>query len=247
MITPNSADSINLAKSARLLRQMNHDLRNPLNALIATANMLSEGIYDPLTPEQARAVERIERNSKRIVVLLDDLITYVKADAGEYKLDVTDFDPRRLLEDVRGQCQAAAQAKHILLLVTNEDTVPPMLCGDAAAVRRIILALAWNAISFTAKGTVEIFSAWSANAWLVTVTDTGPGVPITSRPHLFEAFWRGDAPASPVPTSGCGLGLAMARALAKPMHGDVQLKVSGIKGSTFSVCLPLVTGVSSTT
>src|SRR5512142_851067 len=99
MMRTNTTEPESLSKSIRLLRQMNHDLRNPLNALIATAGMLSEGIYDPLTPGQARAVERIERNSRRIVALLDDLITYAKADAGEYSLEVKDFDPCGLIED----------------------------------------------------------------------------------------------------------------------------------------------------
>ncbi len=238
MIRPDTTDPVGLSKPIRLLRQMNHDLRNPLNALIATAAMLSEGIYDPLTPGQARAVERIERNSKRIVALLDDLISYVKADAGEYSLAVQLFDPRRLIEDVIIQCQPVATAKNIALLVTTGESLPATVRGDEASIRRVILALTWNAISFTSRGTVEIKSEWSGE-WFVTVRDTGPGIPLSSRIHLFEAFWRGDIPGSPVPTSGFGLGLAMARALAKLMHGNVALTTSGPKGSTFCLRLPL--------
>jgi signal transduction histidine kinase len=240
MIMQDPVESISLSRHVRLLRQMNHDLRNPLNALIATANMLSEGIYDPLTPGQARAVERMERNSKRILALLDDLIAYVKAEAGEFKLDVKEFNPHRMLDDVQEQCNAAARAKNIAFLVTSDETLPPTLRGDEAAIRRIILALSWNAISFTPKGAVEITSEWS-DGWSIAVTDTGPGIPISCRPHLFEAFWRGEAAGSPVPTSGSGLGLALARALAKLMKGDVILKSSSLQGCTFLVRLPLLT------
>src|SRR5688572_10106171 len=184
---PESPEPVSLAKPVRLLRQANHDLRNPLNALLATANMLSEGIYDPLTAGQQRAVQRIERSAQRMVWLLDDLITYVKAEAGELELVSAEYDPRRVLDDLKADCQSTAQAKDISLCITTADSVPPVLRGDESAIRRIILALIWNAISFTPYGTVHIGSEYS-DGWLITVRDAGPGIPPGDISHLFEPF-----------------------------------------------------------
>src|SRR5437867_2040121 len=105
---PEPEQPISLDKPVALLRRLNHDLRNPLNAVLATANMLHEGIYDPLSPGQLRAVQRIERNTHRILALLDGVIGYVKAEAGELPLMAKDFDPRHLLEDIRIECQSTA-------------------------------------------------------------------------------------------------------------------------------------------
>jgi signal transduction histidine kinase len=225
------------AELVRLMRQMNHDLRNSLNATLATANMLSEGIYDPLTPGQERATQRIERNSMRVLALLDDLLGYVKAEIGEYPLLMADFDPRLLLDKIRGECQSLAEAKKFSLSVITSDAVPSALRGDQSVIRRIILALVWNAISFTAQGKVEITSEWS-DGWVVTVSDTGPGVPPGAVSHLFEAFWRGETMGTWVPTSGSGLGLAAARAFARLMQATITLQESSIGGTIFAIRFP---------
>src|SRR5436190_23236237 len=98
-------------EAMRLMRQMNHDLRNSLNTVLATANMLTEGIYEPLTDRQTRAVQRMERSSQRMLAVLDDLIAYVKAQTGEYPLSPLDFDPSKVLESVIMQAKPIAEEK----------------------------------------------------------------------------------------------------------------------------------------
>jgi signal transduction histidine kinase len=227
-------------EAMRLMRQMNHDLRNSLNTLLATANMLSEGIYEPLTDRQTRAVERIERSGQRILAILDDLIAYVKAQAGEYLLSSVDFDPHVVLEKVITEVKPAAEAKGLAISVETVGNPPATLYGDPAVIERILLALMWNAVSFTVKGTVRVTSAW-LDSWIVTVEDSGQGIPSNEVPHIFEPFWRGENPGSTVPSAGDGLGLAAAQALATVLKGQVSLKETSTKGSTFSVSLPLTT------
>jgi signal transduction histidine kinase len=226
-------------EAMHLMRQMNHDVRNSLNTLLATANMLSEGIYEPLTDRQTRAVERIERSGQRILAILDDLIAYVKAQAGEYQMSVVDFDPRTVLESVITQVKPTAEAKGLTISVETAANLPATLHGDPAVVERILLALMWNAVSFTAKGSVRVTSAW-LDSWIVSVEDSGQGIPSNDVPHIFEAFWRGENPGSTVPTAGDGLGLTAAQALANLLKGQVSLKETTTKGSTFSVNLPLM-------
>jgi signal transduction histidine kinase len=237
-----SSAGMDAAELVRLMRQMNHDLRNPLNATLATANMLSEGIYDPLTPGQERATQRIERNSKRVLALLDDLFGYIKAEIGEYPLVSDDFDPFLLLNKIRIECESLAEAKNLSLILTTTDAVPSTLRGDQAVIRRIILALVWNAISFTAQGKVEIISGWD-DGWVVTVSDTGIGIPASAIPRLFETFWRGETGGTWVPTSGSGLGLASARSYARLMKAALSLRESSREGTSFAFRFP-ATGAS---
>jgi signal transduction histidine kinase len=114
-----------------------------------------------------------------------------------------------------------------------------MLLGDETAVSRVISALVWNAVSFTAQGNIRIETDWvSGGNWVVSVRDSGPGISPKEATHIYEPFWRGEERPQ-VPTSGCGLGLAMALALVKVMHGTLLLKETGATGSTFVLSLPL--------
>jgi signal transduction histidine kinase len=225
-----------------LLRKMAHDIRAPLGAVISTSDMLADGVYEPLTPRQARANERVQRNGRRALAILDDFVTYMKADADQLDLTPTVFEPRVSLSDWCAPIQTAAEAKGLAFHLTTQETVPAYLQGDASAISRIVTALAWNAVAFTAQGSISIDSAWTSDdQWLLRVKDTGIGIPAENAPHIFEPFWRGeDRPQ--VPTASIGIGLALSSALVKLMGGKLLLTQTDSTGSTFSLFLPLKTG-----
>lgn len=230
-----------LSNPVRLMRLMSHDMRGPLSVLTGTSEMFADGLYGPLTPQQTRAIERIRRSSYRLVTLLDDLMGYVKAQAGQYPFKTDIFSPRMLFDEVCQPVREAAQAKNLAVQWQVEDTVPSTLVGDVEVVRRVLLALLWNAVGFTSQGSVQIESAWLPDQrWQVIVRDTGPGISDEHTAHIFEPFWSGIEHPS-VPTSGFGLGLAMARAFVQSMQGDLVLKETGPGGSTFCLQLPLST------
>jgi signal transduction histidine kinase len=220
-----------------LLRKMGHDIRAPLGSVISTSDMMAEGIYEALTPKQARANERIRRNSRRALAILDDFITYVKAEAGEMELANAPFDPRASLEGWRGEVAEAASAKNLALHLATSDDVPTQLVGDAAAIGRTVLPLLWNAVTYTAAGAVWVESGWNG-CWVIRVRDSGQGIPADSIPHIFEPFWRGeDRPQ--VTTAGAGLGLPLALALATRMNGRLALEGTGAEGSVFCLEIPV--------
>lgn len=226
----------------QLLRKMGHDMRVPLNTLISTSDMLVAGIYDPLTPKQSKAAVRLQRNSHRLLAMLDDFVTYMKADAGELLFNVQPFDPCVQLQTWCDQVRPTAEEKGLTLHLTTAEDVPATLTGDETAVSRIVLALLWNAVSFTLKGEIRVTSGWTANQeWLITIEDSGPGITADELPHIYEPFWRG-AERPIVPTAGAGLGLPLAAALAKAMQGQFDLKQTSPQGSTFCVQLPLASG-----
>ena len=234
-----SEESINANTLIELVRKMGHDMRAPLGSIISTVDMLAEGIYEPLTPKQVRANERVRRNSRRVLAILDDFVTYVKADAGQLQLAPGAFDPRKALSDCIEQVRQLAEEKGLALRLTTPEQVPASLVGDVAQIKRATLNLLWNAVTFTTQGEIRVESEWSdTHSWTIRVRDSGSGVSEDQVPHIFEPFWRGEERPQ-VSTAGVGLGLAVSLSLTKLMKGQLILEQTGTQGSTFRLSIPL--------
>jgi signal transduction histidine kinase len=232
-------DPLGLSNPVRLMRQMAHDMRGPLAALTGTSDMFTEGVYGQLTPQQVRAIDRIRRNSQRLVALLDDLMAYVKAEAGQFPLNTAAFAPRDTLNAAYQQIKPTADARGLHVCLEVDPSVPEQLLGDEAVISRIVLALLWNAVGFTSQGSICIESAWTTDGhWQIEVRDSGPGIAREHVPHIFEPFWRGEVRPQ-MPTSGFGLGLAMAHALAACLGGMLCVQQTGLSGTTFRLELAL--------
>jgi signal transduction histidine kinase len=222
-----------------LMRQMAHDMRGPLGVLTGTSEMFAQGVYGELTEQQARANERIQRNSYRLVALLDDLMAYVKAQADQFPLNTLSFEPRALLDELREQTTPLAESKRLTLQWAVSDDLPQTLVGDPPVIKRILLALLWNAIGYTDVGSVEVNTTWSSdNQWITIVRDSGPGIALGLLENLFMPFHYGKQRPK-MPSSGFGLGLATASALARLMKGEIILEDNSTKGCSFSLLLPL--------
>ncbi len=232
-------DRISDSTFLELLRKLGHDIRAPLGSIISTSDMLAEGVYEPLNSRQARANERVRRNSRRVLTMVDDFITYLKAEAGEIILTPEAFDPRSLLSSRCEEIRPHAEGKGLILELIIQESIPAALIGDSAAVKRVITALLWNAVAFTPQGSIRVESDWSDDdQWLITVQDTGIGIPPENAAHIFEPFWRGEERPE-VPTAGVGLGLPLARAVIRRMQGQLFVEQTGSSGSVFCVRLPL--------
>jgi signal transduction histidine kinase len=248
-LTPNpDTPRRNTAPSAMwLVKEMRSHLVDPLNTMLITTRLLDTARYGTINPRQSLAIQRIESSVQRIVMLLDELTTYVKAQSGEHELEVTDFSPAQLLDQITRECQPYAEAKELAFETIIPDDFPSMLRGDPASIRAIILPVVWNAIGLTATGSVQITSEWdgktsnsgSSGNWCITIRDTGPGISDDVVERLFEPFQRGMTSSTTVPTSGNGMGLAIAYALTQVMSGQLMLTQTADEGTTFGLCIPL--------
>src|SRR5450432_11000 len=230
-----SEQSPSLSTSVLLLRQMSHEMRTPLAALINTGDLFAGGMYGKLTEKQQKAADRVQRTSHRVLTILEDFVSYVKAESMDYPLIDEEFEPRKLIAGVISQIESEAKKSTIPIQIMTPDNLPDKIIGDKSAVQRILLALLWNAIAATHHGSITISSEWSAEkGWIINIQDTGTGISKEDEEHIFEAFWRGkDRPQ--VSTSGCGLGLPLARSLARVMNGNLVLVKTSAEGSLFSV------------
>lgn len=213
-------------------------MRVPLNTLISTSDMLASGVYDPLTPKQARAVARLQRNHQRLLAMLDDFVTYAKAEAGEYPLSPTAFDARAKVHEWCDAVRASIDEKQLSLNIQVSESAPNTMTADEPTLRRSVQALLWNAVAATTTGAIEVVLDWSGDqGWRIQVKDSGSGISSEIRPRIFEPFFRGDERPQ-LPTAGAGLGLPLAQALIKVMGGKLQLVATSPSGSTFEIRLP---------
>lgn len=234
-----------LADLVQLLRKMGHDMRVPLNTMTSTSDMLAGGMYDPLTPKQARAVTRLQRNTYRLLAILNDSLTYIRADASDITPTHQPFHAHERLHEWTQEFKTLAEEKHLSFGLHIAESVPDTLVGDETLVARIVHALLWNALSFTSQGSFNLSSDWTIEqGWRLLIKDTGAGIPESDIPHIFEPFWRGEERPQ-TQTAGAGLGLPLARSLARMMGGDVTLQQTGHEGSLFCVMFPFQTTSSS--
>jgi len=126
--------------------------------------------------------------------------------------------------------------KGIRFVLDVADDLPPRLIGDAVRIKQVLLNLANNALKFTERGSVTLCAERSAQGLVLSVSDTGPGIPEASQARLFQRFEQEEGPHR---RAGSGLGLAICRELVDMMGGSIELESRMGYGSTFRVRLPL--------
>ena len=228
------AESANRSKDA-FLATMSHEIRTPLHGLIGTLDLLGrEGL-------STRAADRlgIARNSARALLqIANDVLDLSGIEAGRVRIERVAFDLRDLVAGVVGNFETAAHDKGLQIEADIARNVAGWVEGDPLRVRQILVNLVNNSLKFTSQGGVTLAVSVEGEDTVFLVKDTGIGVPADKREHIFERFAQADD-AHSRHFGGAGLGLAIARLLARAMGGDLGLADSGPGGSTFRLRLPL--------
>ncbi len=222
----------------RFIADASHELRTPAAILRGETEVTLS--RPDRTPEEYREALTILRDeSQRLARIIEDLFTLTRADAGQYPISLRDFYLDELASDVLRHARSLALVKNISLTSSIEPEL--LFHGDEALLRRLLLNLLDNAIKYTPEGGQVTLECKKQSAqYVVSVTDTGPGISPELQPRIFERFFRADIVRSRSETdsSGAGLGLSIARWIAEAHHGRLELARSDSYGSTFSVTLP---------
>jgi signal transduction histidine kinase len=216
-----------------VLAMVAHDLRNPLNLVLAGASLLLE-LGTGLEPKEREQLQVIHRAAGRMNRLIQDLLEVSSAEAGEIAIEPRPQPPALLVREACDLFQHAAAEKTIELTCDAGADLPEVQ-ADHDRIIQVFSNLIGNALKFTpAGGRVVIRAEPDQAAVRFSVADTGPGIPEADLPHIFDRFWQAERSRK----GGAGLGLAIARGIITAHGGEIWAESTVGRGSTFSFTLP---------
>jgi signal transduction histidine kinase/ligand-binding sensor domain-containing protein/CheY-like chemotaxis protein len=245
-VAKEKAEAANQAKSA-FLTNMSHELRSPLNAIIGFAQVIARS--QSLSPEHRENVSIIRRSGEHLLALINQVLDLSKIEAGRMPLNPTDFDLRRLLDDLRDMFALKAEEKRLQLRLEWDAGAPQYIRADETKLRQVLINLLNNALKFTEAGEVRVGVRTDEASETVNgasghaihhpspitlhfeVEDTGPGIAPEELEKLFEAFSQTETGRQA--QEGAGLGLSISRKFIQLMGGDIAVKSQVGQGSVF--------------
>lgn len=230
-----------IQSQGQFLRTMTHELRSPLNAVVGYTDLLAEEIVGQVTPLQKDHLRRARRASEHVLSLIEDLLGFARLEAGEEHIRVERVIAADIVEEALDIVRPIAELKGVNIRVEVPDEAIA-LETDRLKLRQILVNLVTNAVKYTDVGNVVLIVRLEGIGMTLKiyfeVTDTGRGIAAGDQGHVFEAFWRASHPLRRE-SDGTGLGLPVARQLARLLGGDVFIAHSEVgQGSTFIASLP---------
>jgi two-component system, NtrC family, sensor kinase len=221
---------------SEFLANMSHELRTPLNAIIGFSQVLRQRLFGPINDKQEEYLDDIVSSGNHLLSLINDVLDLSKVEAGQVELEVASFSLREALE--RGVVMVREPAtKHGVRLSLELAPGVHLVEGDERRLRQVIFNLLSNAVKFTPEGgEVVVATASRDHEVLISVTDTGPGIPLEDHERIFEAFQQTDVGVRQ--REGTGLGLALSKRLVELHGGRIWVESEPGHGSRFVFTLP---------
>jgi signal transduction histidine kinase len=215
---------------------VSHELRTPLTSISGYLELLLDAQPGELSDAQVRMLEVIGRNTRRLRELIEDILTLSKIEQGGFRSDLTPVDLARVIERAVAAISPAAAKASVGLHLDVRGPLP--LDGDAAQLDRALANLLSNAVKFSpAEGTVTVRAEGRDGGTVLTVADTGMGIPQNEQQALFARFFRAtNAIHHAIP--GTGLGLAIVRTIVDNHGGTIDVASAEGVGTTVTVRLP---------
>jgi signal transduction histidine kinase len=202
----------------QLLQGLSHELRAPLQSLLGHLDLLRAGAYGPLNDAQAGALETIGHSAERILAVTRDVLQVARIVAGAERVDAADFDLAALVAREVEAMLPLASAKGLRLSTEGAGTL--VVHSDVEKIARILTNVLSNALKYTREGSVAVRVGAAGDRAFVEVVDTGPGIPADKREAVFDEYVRLEG----TPGEGTGLGLPIARRLARLCGGTLTLR-----------------------
>jgi signal transduction histidine kinase/CheY-like chemotaxis protein len=233
-----AAEASNRAKS-EFLAKISHDIRTPLNAILGSADLLSQ---TSLSFDQGEYVNMFQRNCRRLVALINDFLDFSRIEAGAVRVERTPFQIRETVEDAVATFRESAGRKGIQLGVEIDPAAPGSALGDPLRIQQVLVNLLSNALKFTTAGRVDVNvhvtgASGARDKLHFEVCDTGPGIRPDDQDKIFARFVQ--LPNQSNGQRGTGLGLTICRELVELMGGEIDVISQEGIGSTFHFSLPL--------
>ncbi|MBY0538152.1 hypothetical protein K2P47_01995 [Patescibacteria group bacterium] len=219
-----------------------HQLRSPLTAIRGYTSMILDGNYGPAPEKMTEVLGRIHESAKLMAFSIEDFLNVSRIESGNMKYTYTDFNLREQAEHIVDDLRPEATRSGLLLLFKSDMRGQGIVHADISKTQQILHNLINNSLKYTQKGSITVFvyDDIGRKQLFVNVIDTGIGMSPETINDLFQKFSRAKN-ANSVNINGTGLGLFVAREMARAMGGDITCSSAGEqRGSTFVLTLPLV-------
>ena len=235
-MTNRELERANRLKS-EFLASMSHELRTPLHTIIGFSELLGEELEGPLNEKQKRFVQHIHKDSLHLLELINDVLDISKIEADRLELRPEAFDFTALVAESIGSVRSLAEAKSHILETASD--VPTAVEADRLRIKQVLVNLLSNAIKFTPEGgRIRLEARVQDFFVVVSVSDTGVGIPPEEHESIFEKFHQVGATTKGV-REGTGLGLAITKRLVEQHGGSIWVQSQPQQGSTFLFTLPI--------
>jgi len=222
---------------SEFLANMSHELRTPLNAILGYTELILDKIYGEVPEKIQEVLERLEKNGRHLLGLINNVLDLSKIEAGRLTLSLSEYSMNEVVQTAFTSVEALAVEKKLELKVM----VPTDLTtgkGDEQRIAQVLLNLLGNAIKFTEEGEVRVEVTASNETFLVSVSDTGPGLSESDQNKIFEDFQQADS-SSTRGKDGTGLGLSISKRIIEMHGGHIWVESTLGKGLTFWFKLPI--------
>ncbi len=217
------------------IRVMAHELKTPITVLKGYATVLSQALGPGLSPEHARMLQAIDRNTERLARLFSELIDAQQISLGCFEIIAQTFDLASLVEEAVGEAAAKAP-RHRVRIVWSE---PIAVFADPERMRELMQILLGNAVRYSPNGgDIDVSLAQFDSVARVSVLDHGIGIPRDRQDRIFQRFYRAHT-GTAHDYGGTGLGLYVARTIVERHGGTIALESDEGRGSVFTFGLPI--------
>jgi two-component system, OmpR family, sensor histidine kinase VicK len=220
---------------------VSHQLRTPLAAVKLFSEMMHDGQTGKLNDQQKNYVTQIQQSAERMIILVNDLLNSSRGESGKLQVRIEDTDLQNFVQDIVKECHVLGKNKACVLTFKQDGKSVYKTKADTVLFRQVIRNLIVNAIQYSPKEKCEIKIDLKKEGqeYIITVADSGIGIPKDVQPKIYERFFRAEN-AKRVTPDGTGLGLYTARMILEKTGGRIWFESQGEgKGTTFFVAIPI--------
>jgi signal transduction histidine kinase len=224
---------------AEFVSVASHELKTPINVIIGYLQLLDEGVYGPLTPQQQHIHETLGIQANTLLRLVKQLLDVSRFEAGGGRLELRDIRLDSLRRELENSFHVLAVQREIKFCVQERDGLPDQVHWDLDRINEVLGNLLSNAFKFTPHGGSVTLTIEPTDAGVrMEVRDTGAGIPAEQLPRIFEKFYQADNQSS-ARAAGSGLGLAIAKQIVEAHGGTISCESTPGVGTAFTITLPV--------